>query len=251
MNEKNLTETRDKLIELGKEQDPGYLFPVVIPEAGDFALSNPYAFTIATCLDRGTKSEIIWTIPYDIKQELGHLDPFIIDQMSLDELTDLFARLPRKPRYVNDAPRTVKELTRLVVHSFGGDASQFWERKSSDHVRSLFQAIFGVGPGIASMALLLIERAYGLRFNDLDRRNMDIKPDVHTTRILHRLGVASSKSEKAAIEAARKLNPSFPGAIDAGLWYMGREWCFSKNPKCAECYLNLVCVFSASSETTK
>jgi hypothetical protein len=37
---------------------------------------------------------------------------------------DMFARLPRRPRYVNAMPRTVQELTHIVVEVFDGDASR-------------------------------------------------------------------------------------------------------------------------------
>lgn len=37
------------------------------------------------------------------------------------------------------------------------------------------------------MAVLLIERAFDIRFPDVDRSAMDIKPDVHTMRVLYRL----------------------------------------------------------------
>src|SRR5512141_2341860 len=98
------------------------LFPTVVPEAAPLIATDPYAFLIAVCLDRGTKAEVIWTVPYDMKVELGHLDPQRIYGMSLDELADLFKKLPRKPRYVNDAPKTIRDLTRFVIEQCGGDA---------------------------------------------------------------------------------------------------------------------------------
>src|SRR3990172_6951510 len=99
------------------------LFPTVVPEAYGFVTKDPYAFSIATCLDRGMKAEIAWTIPYYIQQDLGHLNPELIYQMSLEELEAMFERLPKRPRFVNDAPRTVRDLTRIVVEEFEGDAA--------------------------------------------------------------------------------------------------------------------------------
>ena len=83
------------------------LLPTVIPEAAEIVAKDPYAFCIATCLDRGTRAEIIWTIPYDINKKLGHLDPYRIYKMSLEELEILFENLPRHPRYVDDTKRFV------------------------------------------------------------------------------------------------------------------------------------------------
>jgi endonuclease III len=102
-------------------------------------------------------------------------------------------------------------------------------------------SIHGVGPGIANMTLLLIERMYKTSFADLDHTKMDIKPDVHTVRVLYRLGVSSGLGEQAAIDAARQLNPSYPGAVDAALWIIGRKWCHPIYPNCKSCYMNPCC----------
>ena len=47
--------------------------------------------------------------------------------------------------------------------------------------------VYGVGNGISNMAVRLIESMYDFRFPDLDYSRMDIKPDVHTTRVLYKL----------------------------------------------------------------
>lgn len=237
----DLVKITNALLEFGKTIDPKELFPVVVPEAAEFAIGNPYAFCIAICLDRGAKADIVWSIPYEIYRHLGHLDPFRIFEMSLDELADLFVHLPRKPRYVNDAPRTIKELTEKVVNECNGDASKMWDGMTASEVNANFRSIYGVGTGIANMSVLLIEKAYGIRFNDLDRPGMDIKPDVHTMRVLFRLGVSPLQTESAAIKAARRMNPEYPGELDGPLWIIGRNWCHSFTPNCIECPMNDVC----------
>jgi endonuclease III len=231
------------LLDYGKQVPAEELFPTVIPEAKGFVTTDPYAFTMAVCLDRGTKAEIIWTIPYDIRQYLGHLTPQLIYQMSLDELADLFQQLPRRPRYVNAAPRTIKELTQIVVEEHGGNAENIWLGKRAVEVNRTFNSIYGVGPGIANMGVLLIEAAFGIRFDDLDRRRMDIKPDVHTKRVLYRLGVIQKEDDDLAIHATRLMNPAYPGALDAPLWSIGRRWCFASKPDCANCPIESCCEF--------
>lgn len=230
-----------ELLEFGETIDPKELFPTLIPEAADFVLTNPYALAMAISLDRGTKAEIIWTIPYYIFQQLGHLDPGKINSFSLNELEDMFSRLPNGPRYISDAPRTLKELTNIVVAAFDGDASLIWQGKSALEVRSLFESIFGVGEGIANMSVLLLEKAYRFQFSDLDRKNMDIKADVHTKRVLYRLGTSKKISEKEAMQAARNMNPEYPGKLDAPVWIIGRKWCHAYSPKCQRCPITSVC----------
>jgi len=133
----NPTIITNTLLEFGKTIDPKELFPVVDTEAANFVIGNPYAFCIATSLERGTKAEIIWTIPYDIYQLLGHLDPFRIVHMSLEGVANLLSRLPRKPRYINDAPRTIKELTEMIVHDFNGDASLIWKGHNASYINKI------------------------------------------------------------------------------------------------------------------
>jgi endonuclease III len=229
------------LLGCSKHVEAEVLFPVMVPGAAEIITSNPYAFSIATCLDRGTKADIIWTIPYDINKKLGHLDPYRFYKMSLEELADLFTSLPRRPRYVNDAPRTIHDLTRIVVEECGGDAAKIWTGKHAAEVNRTFRSIYGVGPGIANLAVLLIEQAFLIRFDDLDRPHMDIKPDVHTKRVLYRLGMSDREEETAAIEATRRMNPSWPGELDGALWWIGRYYCRPTNPACGNCPLSSEC----------
>lgn len=233
---------KEALLDYAQTIDSAVLFPALTPEAASFVVSDPYAFAIATCLDRGAKADVIWTIPYYIREYLGHLDPSRIYKMSIDDLTIMFERLPRKPRFVNDAPRTLSELTQIVVEEYDGDVTKIWTGKSAREVKRTFQSIHGVGNGIANMAVLLIEKAFPIRFNDLDRVRMDIKPDVHTMRVLYRLGVSDNLSEQEAIDAARFLSPEFPGAVDGALWYIGRSWCYATTPKCSACPVEFVCI---------
>jgi len=229
------------LLDYGKKVPTEELFPTVIPEARGLACSDPYAFAMAVCLDRGTKGDIIWTIPYDIQKSLGQLKPERIYQMTLDDLVELFNSLPRKPRYVNAAPRTIQELTQIVIEEHKGNAEKIWLGKRSSEVKRTFRSIYGVGPGIANLSVLLIEAAFGIQFDDLDRKQMDIKPDVHTKRVLYRLGVIDYTDFDLAIRATRLMNPEYPGALDAPLWSIGRKWCFASNPDCSNCPMEKVC----------
>jgi len=216
-------------------------FPTKDPEAAKLIVSDPYAFLIGCSLDRGTKAEIIWTIPYAIKRKIGHLDPHKVIYMTVSELRELFGSLEYRPRYINDAPFTVRDLTQIVVNEFGGVAAALWLRKRVSEVKRILLSIHGVGPGIANMTILLIEKAFPFRFPDLDRKVMDIKPDVHTRRILFRIGVSGAETDEAAISAARLLNPEFPGGLDGPLWWIGRNWCIASGPDCENCPISSVC----------
>jgi endonuclease III len=232
------------LRELIKTQRRSELFPTYDLEASRLVGTNPYAFALALSLNRQTPVKRIWMIPFDLREELGHLDPERISQMSLEELERVFRRLPHKPRFVNDAPRTVKELSTLVVRRFGGDASRIWENRSAAEVTRTFEQVYGVGPQIANLSVLLLEQRYGIQFSDHD--SMDIKADTHTRRVLYRLGVARDDTPEEAMAAARRLNSNYPGELDAPLWVIGRNWCHSCAPDCSHCPLCNVCEYAGA-----
>jgi hypothetical protein len=105
------------------------LFPVLVEDATSIIEEDSFAFALAAVLDRGTKSEIIWTIPYYLKRELGHLDPSFFMNQSLDNLERILRKLPVKPRYITAAPRTMKELSTLVLKEYDGKTSKIWENR--------------------------------------------------------------------------------------------------------------------------
>jgi len=222
-----------RLLEIGKTIDRSNFFPTLIPGATEFALSNPFAFLLACCLDRGTKTELIWTIPSDLLGLLGHLEPARLAAMPISQISEIVAGLPRKPRYVHATPRTISDLALLVVGRGGGDARRLWQGRSAAEFKAAIRTVHGVGPQLANMTPLLVEMAFGVRFPD--RPTIDIKADVHTIRVLYRMGLASAADQASAIAAARQLNPSFPGEVDAPLWTIGRRWCSQSSPSCSSC----------------
>jgi len=229
------------LLEFGKQIRPRELFPALHEKAALLIEENPFAFALAAVLDRGIKAEIIWTMPYYLQKQLGDVSPRQFVNKSNEDLERIFRSLPAKPRYVTDAPRTVKELSKIVLHEYDGDVTKIWTNKTASYVKAIFQRIYGVGPGISSMIVLLLERYFGVQFSDLDHRTMDVKPDVHIVRVFSRLGFISEANETEALKAARRLNPEYPGALDSPTWMIGKKWCAPTQPHCGNCPLNLVC----------
>ena len=221
----------EKLLEFSTKINPRELFPVLEEKAASVIEEQPFAFALAAVLDRGTKSEIIWTIPYYLQKKIGDLTPHFFVQKSVEELETIFRSLPYKPRYITDAPRTVKELSKMIINEYNGNAEKIWQDKTSIYVKSTFERLYGVGPGIASMVVLLLEKCFKVHFTDLDHRNMDVKPDVHIVRVFHRLGFVSVPDETEALKTARDLNPEYPGALDAPTWVIGKKWCTSFAPQ--------------------
>lgn len=241
--ENNATEPdrviRDRLLEFGRSINPQELTPTRKPEAAELLKEDPFAFILAICLDRGTRAEIIWTIPYWLRSQLGHLDPKRMSKMKIEDLAAAIEHLPKKPRYVGDAPRTIRELAQIVANEFGGDAEQIWKGRNAQEVVSLLMRVHGVGEGIASMAVALLRRCRGVQFPD--QNAMNVKPDVHVRRVLYRLGVARDMCEAEVLRAAERLNRKDPAALDAPLWVIGRRWCKKTDPDCEHCHMRCCC----------
>ena len=186
-------------------------FSAKTPEATAFALEDRYAFLIASCLDRGTRSDMIRTVPYDLKQRLGALVVVAIAEMPLRRLDGIVRALPHKPRCVSAAPRTILDLSRMIRDKFGGRAGKMWEGRSSGRFQSDLRTIHGVGPGIVGMTANLVFRLHGDVFSRDGLHAVDLKPDMHTRRVLYGLGIAAMDSDNAALKAARRRNPPYPG----------------------------------------
>lgn len=203
--------------------------------------SNPFAFLVAVAFDRGMPWRKAWQIPMAIHRK-GLLEPKLLAKMTEPELAELLDGLPVRPRYgTARGARTLSDAARLVSHRFGGDASAIWKDASPAEVEKILQQeIYGLGAGIASMTTRILYDDFSC-FRGQESQ-IDIKPDVHVLRVFQRTGLIDSKSdEDGAVRAARRLSPSFPGALDRPAWRIGQLWCHATQPDCTACWLTAVC----------
>lgn len=247
----------DALLAFGRTLDPWRLIPSLKDEASRLVYEDPFAFLLGASLDRGIPAEVAWTFPLWIRERLGHLDPARICELSADDLARVLQACPRRPRYSRAAPRTIKEMATLVMTEGGGDARRIWNGRRAADVRRLLMRVHGIGDGIASMVLALLDRIFRVPFDDLDRKTMDVKADVHVIRVLTRLGVLDPRRSAPsaqecrwkpqqgtggdALAVTRSMYPDHPALLDAPLWMIGRNWCFAGSPRCTVCPLTAVC----------
>ena len=59
---------RERMLKFAESIPPEDLTPTLAPGAAELINENAFAFSLAVVLDRGTRAEIIWTIPYWIRQ---------------------------------------------------------------------------------------------------------------------------------------------------------------------------------------
>ncbi len=230
---KNKTAIVAKLIEHGKQ----YYQPDAarVPKE---VLFDPFAFLIGVAFNRGMPYQKAWEIPLCIKNK-NILDAKKLAAMEKLELQRLLESLSIRPRYgCRQGATTLKDAAMLVM-AHGGDASAIWRNSSPRETIRKLRSIYGVGPGIASMAVRILHDNLCM-FSEYEYE-IDLKPDVQVMRVFKRTGLMETESEATAVNAARELHPAFPGALDWSAWDIGRNWCFSDGPNCTQCPLDAVC----------
>jgi endonuclease III len=162
--------------------------------------------------------------------------------MSADEVLAVLKRIDGKPRYITDAVRTIMQVARAVTDEYAGDARNLWNGQTATEIKARLISFHGVASGIASMVVNLLASLKEIEFTEKDYRRMDVKPDSQLRRVFERLGFCEAgATERQVVDAARRLHPSYPGALDAPAWHIGRKWCHMTQPDCPGCPLLDVC----------
>ena len=203
--------------------------------------SDSMAMLTGLVLQRGMPAERVWQIPMHLRSKLGHLDPARIAHMSVRDMTITFDSLEVRPRYPAQAAKTVVALAQLVTNAFGGDGSSVWHGRAMRDVIATLQSLPWVGPGIAHMAVQILMDEAGYEPHADELPSLDVKADVHVVRVFYRLGIAADETRDAALDAARRLHPRFPGLLDWPAWDIGRRVCRPQSPACGECPVSEFC----------
>ncbi|MHC4441368.1 MAG: hypothetical protein ACYTF1_00245 [Planctomycetota bacterium] len=212
------------------------------PLIGDLINTDPFAFLLAASIDRGMAAETAWRVPTKIKAIMGHLDPLIIAGLSTDDMLVILQQIDGKPRYLNDAARTIVEVARFVRDVCNGNAKNLWQGQNASNIKRRLRSIYGIGSGIASMVVNLLASLDKINLLPEDYVEMDVKPDVHVKRVFERTGLCQKDAtEQQVVETAKHLHPSYPGILDAPAWHIGRNWCHSQGPMCSECPIGHFC----------
>ena len=231
-----------RLIEYGRNVGVEQLVFTNDSMVGNLVENDPFGFLLAASLDRGVPAEQAWRLPAKIRSVLGHLDPARIAQMTSAEVLAVLQQINGKPRYLTAACTTIIDVAQRVMAQYGGQARNLWHGQRAQIIKRRMEAIYGVGPGIASMVVNLLASLGEIQFDAVDYAGMDVKADVHVQRVFQRMGFCDrNTSERAAVEAARRLYPDYPGKLDAPAWHIGRKWCHAALPACTGCPIDDIC----------
>lgn len=222
-----------KMIEFTKE-------PVADTLLNDLT-NHPHAFVLACVMDRQIKAEKAWIIPHRISEKIGGFSMEGLNALSRADVKRLMTEPEPLHRFVDTMAGHFHSAIQRIKNSYAGEAARIWAgRPSSAEVVYRFLEFDGIGPKIATMAANILAREFKIPLADYF--SIDISADVHIRRVFARLGLCpEGASVEQVIYRARALHPEFPGMMDFPCWEIGRNWCKSRAPECAKCYMADLC----------
>lgn len=207
----------------------------------DFILSNMNAFLIGLISDQSVKAEIAWSLPYKLKERLGHFDIFKIATMiSIEQLTMVIKQKPALHRYPGNIAKYIIAACQMIIEKYDGDAKNIWShRETASQIIERLEEFSGIGHKKAALGCLLLVR--DLEIDIADKENIDIAYDVHIRRICLRLGMAKEDTIEEITKVGKIIYPEFPGRLTSTFWAIGRDICRPQNPLCMQCPINQFC----------
>ena len=203
-------------------------------EGIELAKNEPNAFLIAVILDQGMKAERVWAIPNKIgwKWDIKYLSSISLAQMQRD-LKAMGVRY-----WKNMSNYLICSIVRLETE-YNGNAANIWnDEPTCEEMFNRFNSFAGIGQKKASMAVNILVRECGVKVKDT---KVDVSYDKHVRQVFLRSGLAEKDNREHIINVARKEYPEYPGVLDKPAWFIGKEFCFNKNPLCSMCPLGEVC----------
>lgn len=232
----------EKLLEFGRKelkQRGSWVF-TPNPPADKIVKEDSNAFLLGVIFDQGIDAGRAWAAPYELKKRLGHLDPKKIAKTSEEKLIEIFGITPKLHRFWKTTARRVRNACLLLQEQYDGKAENIWGDELES--RELYERLIefdGIGQKKASMVVNILFRDLGVKVRD--KSGIDVSYDEMVRRTFLRTGLVKRDTLEDVVDAARRLNPEYPGELDYPAWFIGRNCCIPKNPRCRECYLNNVC----------
>jgi uncharacterized HhH-GPD family protein len=203
---------------------------------------NAIEFFYGVIFDQGIPADRAWNAPSELKKRIHHLDPHRIAKMKEKSLRKAIRHRKALHRFPNIMANYLIESSKLLVDRYRGKPENIWnDNPRAEDLQWRFDEFKGIGQKKSSMATNILVRHYGLSVRGINRRGIDVSSDMHVRRVFLRTGIIDRDSVRVTVDAARKLNPEYPGELDLPAWYIGRDFCHPKDPSCDKCPLTRVC----------
>ena len=241
-----------RLLDKGRrifEAPPKRIVPFTGNSEADSFLNDlrnyPHAFVLACLMDRQTKAENAWIIPFNISKTLQGFSIDILKKLTSKETQKLISTTRPIHRLHSKMGPLFHSCINRIVNEYDGDAARIWKGKpSSAELVYRFLQFDGIGPKISTMATNILARDFKVPLSDY--YSVDISADVHVKRVFTKLGLCDEDpTPEQIIYKARSLHPEFPGLLDMPCFEIGRNWCRPQKPLCQECYMKNICPSAA------
>ena len=207
-----------------------------------YIVSNCNAFLIGLISDQSVKAETAWSLPYKLSKRLDISDPNeIAETYSMEEVKAVIKQKPALHRYPGNIAGYIWLASKKLCQEYDGQASNIWKEATAAEIVKRLEAFKGISHKKAALACLLLVRDFGLDVPD--KENIDIIYELHIRKIFLRAGFCEHDSYEAITQAARKINPEFPGYLTSAFWAIGREICHPNDPECGICPINNFCKY--------
>ena len=128
--------------------------------------THPHAFVLACCMDRQTKAERAWLIPYKVGTLLGDFSFSALLKLSLGDTIKIFNENSLH-RHNNNMAAVFYNAVQRIENQYNGNASLIWANKpSSSSVVYRFLQFEGIGIKIATMSTNILVRHFNIPLSD-------------------------------------------------------------------------------------
>ena len=215
----------------------------------NFSLQRANSFLVGVLFDQQTKARRAWDAAEWITDSIGDKESNFWSSVSLldDRKLTGFMRYGwggnAFHRYPDRMAEYLKGCAAIIDEKYKGDPRKISRNERSiSKARDRLEKLPGIGPALSRMAVLILVRNYGLIGGKDALAKLGVKPDNLLKRVFKRAGlVPRNPSFDDYLDAARRLAPDFPAALDAPAWDIGRNFCSPKRPKCGCCPLDKWC----------
>jgi uncharacterized HhH-GPD family protein len=207
--------------------------------ANEFLISDDWAFLAGVIGDYQMPAERAWAVPYNLSVRLGGWAVELVAE-NPERVLEAFLGPPALHRFPTQSARWLVAGARRVIDDYDGATAAVWnDRPTARQLQERLSAFIGISQKKAAMAVEILSAQLGVDIRDLS--GSDIAYDIHVRRVMLRTGLAERDQVDHMVDAARRLHPEHPGALDLPLWEIGKTWCHARQTECDACVLGRAC----------
>ncbi|MBK8997347.1 MAG: hypothetical protein IPM35_16585 [Myxococcales bacterium] len=237
-----------KRVAVGSDQ---YAKHARLPRLSPQETTNSFLF--AVIFDHMIRADRAWAAPSELARRLGHLDVHLIARMSEATLGPVVRGRGGEKALHRLWPRVTRNLiaaSQHLIDRYEADAENIWpDGLDVSELKRRLHEVPGLGSKLVNMTVRLLSDDFGRRFRGWE--NADVAVDRHVARVFlrtglvgHELGGRTHRLHQLRDEitdAARRLSPKYPAALDGPAFYIGQGWCKARGAECRGCPLLRSC----------